>query len=169
MVLQCRDPPLRGTLVSGGAAKGPSPVGERRIREAVVRGPYGVHLGIELAVLEADRAVVRLPWRAELGNGAGIYHGGATASLIDTAATAAAWTSPSVVEATRGATVGFTVNFLSPGLKGRGLSAEAVVLRRGGSLTVVDVLVTDDDERKIARGVVTYKLGGGGASGTAFD
>lgn len=155
--------------MSARSPKGPSPVGGRRIREAVVRGPYGVHLGIELAALEADRAVVRLPWRPELGNGAGIYHGGATASLIDTAATAAAWTGPSVVEATRGATVAFTVNFLSPGLQGRSLEAEAVVLRRGGSLTVVDVLVTDDDGRKIARGVVTYKLGGGGASGAAFD
>ena len=156
--------------MSGGAeVKGPSPVGERRIREAIVRGPYGVHLGMELAELAADRAVIRLPWRPELGNGAGIFHGGATASLIDTAATAAAWTGPSVVEATRGATVGFTVNYLSPGVRGRCLSAEAVVLRRGGSITVVDVLVTDDDGRKIARGVVTYKLGGGGASGTTFD
>ena len=155
--------------MSGTARKGPSPVGEQRIREAIVRGPFGVHLGMELTVLEFDRAVVRLPGRPELGNGAGIFHGGATASLIDTAATAAAWTSPSVVEATKGATVGFTVNYLSPGLMGRSLAAEAVVLRRGGSITVVDVLVTDDDGRKIARGVVTYKLGRGGATGTSFD
>ncbi len=148
---------------------GPSPVGRQRIRDAIMRGPYGVHLGMQLATLEADHAVVQLPWQPQLGNGAGIVHGGAIASLIDTAATAAAWTSPSVVEATRGATVGFSVNYLSPGLEGCCLSADATVLRRGGSLTVVDVLVTDDDGHKIARAVVTYKLGGGGVSGTRFD
>ena len=152
-----------------GAPKGIDPVRKRRIREAIVRGPFGVHLGMDLDALEPDRAVVRLPWRRELGNGAGILHGGATASLVDTAATAAAWTDPAADETTRGATVGFTVNYLSPGLKGRSLAAEAVVLRRGGSLTVVDVLVTDDGGRKIVRGVVTYKLGRGGAPGAAFD
>ncbi len=150
------------------ATRSLSAVAERRIREAVVRGPFGVHVGVELAELAPDRAVVRLPWRAALGNGAGIVHGGATAMLIDTAATAAAWASPAVVETTRGATVAFTVNFLAPGRQGQALAAEAVVLRRGGALTVLDVLVSDEDGRKVARGLVTYKLGLGGASGADF-
>ncbi len=145
------------------------PIHDAPIHDAIVHGPFGLHIGTELAFLEPDRAVIRLPWRPELGNGAGVVHGGATAMLIDTAATAAAWTDPSVTPATRGATVAFTVNYLSPGLQGRDLAAEAVVLRRGGSLVVVDVLVTDDDKRKIARGVVTYKLSRRAPSGAASE
>jgi len=142
-----------------------APDHEAPIHESIVRGPFGAHVGTELAVLEPDRAVIRLPWRPELGNGAGVAHGGATAMLIDTAATAAAWTGPSATATARGATVAFTVNYLSPGLQGCDLAAEASVLRRGGSLVVVDVLVTDDSGRKIARGVVTYKLSRGASPG----
>ena len=36
--------------------------------------------------------------------------------------------------------------------------ATGTVLRRGGSLTIIDVLVTDPDEQLISKATVTYKL-----------
>lgn len=148
---------------------GISRVAERRIRDDIIAGPYGRFLGMEVGEIAPDSATVHLPYRPELGNGAGVVHGGATASLVDAAATAAAWASPEIADTTKGATVGFTVNFLQPGRHTRPLTASAHVVRRGGSLTVVDVLVTDDEDRKIAKGQVTYKLGLGPSYAGRFD
>ena len=68
-----------------------------------------------------------------------------------------AWCTDAVPEDLRGTTVGLTVDFVAAG---RGnLVADARVLRRGGSLCFCDVEVTDGDERLVAKGLVTYKLG----------
>ena len=47
--------------------------------------PYLRHLGIELVEISAGRAVMKLPMKDELRQPYGLLHGGATASLIDTA------------------------------------------------------------------------------------
>jgi len=85
-----------------------------RIAGPIVRGPFGRLVGTEVARVEPDRLVIRLPVRTEVTNGADIVHGGATAMLVDTAATAAAWASDRVGPETRGTTVGFAINFLAP-------------------------------------------------------
>lgn len=131
-----------------------------RIAERIVRGPYGEHLGIFADLVEEDHAVLRLKDAPHLMNAGGITHGGATASLIDTAATVAAWATDAVVPGkTRGTTVGFSLNFLAPGRRGSDLIAEATVVQRGGSLTILDVVVHDEAGTQIAKAQVTYKLG----------
>lgn len=130
-----------------------------RIAERIVRGPYGVHLGIHADLVEEDHAILRLKDAPHLMNAGGITHGGATASLIDTAATVAAWATDAAVPGTRGTTVGFSLNFLSPGRAGSDLIAEARVIQRGGSLTILDVEVRDEAGTRIAKAQVTYKLG----------
>ena len=89
-----------------------------------------------------------------------VVHGGAVSALIDTAAMAAAW---SAIEfdgdAPKGTTVGLTVDFLAAA-RAQDLLAEALVLRRGGSLCFCEVKVNGaDDEKLVATGLVTYKLG----------
>ena len=85
-------------------------------------------------------------------------HGGAIASLIDTAAMVAAWSDDSVTENLRGTTVSLTVTYLAPA-EHEDIQATARVLRRGRSLVYLDVEVQGVSGNSIARGLVTYKLG----------
>jgi len=87
-----------------------------------------------------------------------IVHGGAIASLIDTAATAAAWSRADLGKPVRGTTVGFTVNFLAAA-RGQDITATAKVIQRGRIICVCDVEVRGLDGASVARALVTYKLG----------
>ena len=129
----------------------------KRIADQIVGGPHGRHLGLELDLVEEDRCIVRLPLAPHVLNGIGIVNGGATAALIDTAGTSAAWACSKVTERSRGTTVGFTTNFLAPGRDGD-LLAEARVIQRGGTLSIISVEVSDTAERRIASALMTYKL-----------
>lgn len=127
------------------------------IESMIVASPFGKLLGMTTTEVAEDRVRVRLPFREDVTTVGEMVHGGATASLVDTAATAAAWASPRATLEARGTTVGFTLNFLAPGL-GRDLYAEARVVKRGGSLCVIEVDVETESGDAIARALVTYKL-----------
>lgn len=118
---------------------------------------FAALLGARLRESGEDRVVVELPYRAKLG--VGRIHGGAISSLIDIAATAAFWSCPRLGPRARGATVGFTVNFLKLAV-GTDLVATATVRRRGGTLCTGDVSVYDVYGEEVAVAVVTYKLTG---------
>ena len=112
-------------------------------------------LGIELVESGVDRAVIKMPYKEELGIGR--IHGGAISAFVDTAATAAFWSHPSLSENARGATVGFSINFLRLAVA-TDLYATATVRRRGGTICTGDVSVTDGEGNEIAAAMVTYKL-----------
>lgn len=128
-----------------------------RITDQIVGGPHGRHLGLQLDFADEDHCIVRLPLAPHVMNGIGIVNGGATAALIDTAGTSAAWASNEASERSRGTTVGFTTNFLAPGRDGD-LLAEARVIQRGGTLSIISIEVRDTAERRIASALMTYKL-----------
>lgn len=112
-------------------------------------------LGIQLVRSEVDKAILKLPYRDELGKGR--IHGGAISALVDVAATAAFWSTPLVSPKSRGATVGFTINFLKLAVS-TDLIATATVRRRGNTLCTGNVVVTDKNDEEVAIAVVTYKL-----------
>ena len=112
-------------------------------------------LGCQLIDSEDDKAVVKLPYRDQLGQGR--IHGGAISALIDVAATAAFWSSPLVSPSSRGATVAISINFLKLA-NATNLYATAKVRRRGGTLCTGNVVVADEEGTEIAIAVVTYKL-----------
>ncbi len=112
-------------------------------------------LGCQLIDSEDDKAVVKLPYRDQLGKGR--IHGGAISALIDVAATAAFWSSPLVSPGSRGATVAISINFLNLA-NATNLYATAKVRRRGGTLCTGNVVVADEEGTEIAIAVVTYKL-----------
>ena len=118
---------------------------------------FAALLGARLVESERDRVVVTLPYDPKLG--VGRIHGGAISALVDIAATAAFWSSPDVTPSSRGATVGFTINFLNLAVA-TDLTATATVRRRGGTLCTGDVSVRDDSGREVAAAMVTYKLTG---------
>lgn len=132
--------------------------GEDIMRQFLPTSPYVAHLGISLVSIQPGEAVLALPFSPELVTIGTIVHGGALASLIDTAAMVAAWSDAPVPDKIRGSTVNLTVTYLAPANK-EDLQATARVLRRGKSLVYVDVDVQGASSGAVAKGLATYKLG----------
>ena len=125
--------------------------------ERIATENFAALLGARLVESQRDRVVVKLPYAPKLGLGR--IHGGAISALVDIAATAAFWSSPDVTLASRGATVGFTINFLNLAVA-TDLTATATVRRRGGTLCTGNVTVCTEDGQEVAVAIVTYKLTG---------
>ncbi len=132
--------------------------GSEIIRRLLPDSPYVRHLGMQLISLEKDQATLSLPFTESIITVGTTVHGGAIASLIDMAATVAAWSGAEVTASTRGTTVALTVNYLAAAQK-EDIQATARVLRRGRSLTYLDVEVRSTSGTLVAKGLVTYKLG----------
>ena len=128
------------------------------IQAFVPSSPFVGHLRIELAELSLDRAVLRMPFRPELATMGDVVHGGAIASLLDTASMAAAWSDDTEPEATAGGTVSMSVDYVSAA-RGVDLVATAVAVRRGRSLCFCEVTVADPDGAVIAKGLAVHRFG----------
>ncbi len=128
------------------------------IRQFLPASPFVGHLGIQLVDMQPDVATLRLPFTDSLITIGTTIHGGAIASLIDTAAMVAAWSDASVSENPRGTTVSLTVTYLAPANR-EDIQATARVLQRGRNIVFLDVEVQSVSGKSIARGLVTYKLG----------
>jgi uncharacterized protein (TIGR00369 family) len=131
----------------------------RELVEAFLpNSPHTAELGISLASIGTDEAVLELPFKPELTTIGDLIHGGAIATLIDVAAMAAAWATDEVPENPIGSTVALSLNFAAPA-NGVGLRAHARVAQRGGSLSFCEVTVTDPDGTLVAHGIATYRFG----------
>jgi uncharacterized protein (TIGR00369 family) len=128
------------------------------MRQFLPTSPYVKYLGIQLVELQPDLAVLSLPFGEPLITIGTTVHGGAIASLIDTAAMVAAWSAAEVPANMRGVTVGLTITYLAAADR-TDLMAVARVLRRGRSLVYLDVEVKSASEDLVAKGLVTYKIG----------
>jgi uncharacterized protein (TIGR00369 family) len=132
--------------------------GEEIMRRFLPSSPFPGHLGIRLVDMAPGSATLDLPFAEALVTAGTTVHGGAVASLIDTAGMVAAWSGGEVPDRLRGSTVGLTVSYLAPA-DGEDLKASATVLRRGRSIVHVDVDVRTASGTAVAKGLVTYKLG----------
>ncbi|HEY7630641.1 MAG TPA: PaaI family thioesterase [Thermoleophilaceae bacterium] len=129
------------------------------IRSFIPQSPLVRHLGIELKTLEPDLAELLLPYRAELATMGDIVHGGAIATLIDTAGVAAAWAyDEEAPDGATGSTVSMTVEYLAAA-RGGDLLATATPARRGRSMCFCDIEVTEPPgERVVAKGMLVYRF-----------
>lgn len=128
------------------------------MRQFLPASPYVGHLGMRLSDVGPGTATLTLPFSEQLVTIGATVHGGAIASLIDTAAMVAAWSDAEVPDTLRGSTVGLTVTYLAPA-NAEDLRATATVLRRGRSLVYLDVEVRGASGTLVAKGLVTYKIG----------
>ncbi len=128
------------------------------IRRFFPTSPYVAHLGMQLTEIQPGVATLTLPFANSLVTIGTVVHGGAIASLIDTAAMVAAWSDVEVPAKARGTTVNLTVAYLAAAEK-EDLQAVARVLRRGRNLVYLDVEVRGASGSVVAKGLVTYKLG----------
>ncbi len=131
--------------------------GMELIRQFIPASPFVGHVGITLEELEPDRAVLSLPFSEKVVTIGDVVHGGAIASLADTAAMAASWATDEVPDNLRGTTVGLTITYLTAA-SSQDLTAEARVIRRGKNLCFVDVEISGSSGL-VAKALVTYKLG----------
>lgn len=132
--------------------------GSELIRRFLPDNPFVAHTGIELARLEDGYAELVMPFRDEIVTIGKVVHGGAIATLIDTAAMTAAWAGAAIPERLQGATVSLSVNYLAPA-EGKDVTATATVVRRGNRLTTIQVDVHTVDREHVATALVTYQLG----------
>ncbi|HEY2972093.1 MAG TPA: PaaI family thioesterase [Pyrinomonadaceae bacterium] len=125
----------------------------RRIKKAIDTVPFAQLLGIELDTISSGTATLGLNVRKQLRQNHGMVHGGAIASLIDTA-TAFAIISL-LAPSERVTTVDLTVSYLRPLTEGR-VTAVARVLRSGRRLFVVSAEVFDKDGKLATTALSTY-------------
>jgi acyl-CoA thioesterase len=125
----------------------------RVIREKFETNTFPRAMGIELDSIESGRARLSLEVGRRHLQLAGIMHGGAIATLIDTAV-AFAIVGASEPDA-RFTTVEMKVNYLSAIREGR-VIAEARLIRDGRRIVVAECDLFDSKGRLAAKGLLTY-------------
>ena len=124
-----------------------------KLHSALRNVPFAKLLGIELMAAEHGAVTLSLRIRDDLRQIHGILHGGAIASLIDTATAFAIVTQ--LTQPEKFTTVDLTVNYLKPLKEGRA-TAQARVVRAGQRLLTVTAEVRDDAGSLAAMAVSTY-------------
>lgn len=115
--------------------------------------PFIKLIGMELLELKTGEAILRLKMRDDLRQPHGVLHGGATASIIDTAT---AFAVISVLEKDEKATtVDLTVHYLRPVTEGE-IFCTAKIVRAGRRLLTVSAEVVNEQEKLIATALSTY-------------
>jgi len=130
-----------------------SPEELARLGRAFDSVPYARLLGIELVSAARGEATLALETREELMRMGGIMHGGALASLLDTAAAFAAISLGDTSERT--VTIDLNMHFLRPVSAGR-VEARARVLREGRRVLIITVEASDPAGKIIAVATTTY-------------
>lgn len=124
-----------------------------RARSAFAAVPYAKFLGLQLGEVRQGEVSIHLDIRDELKQNQGVVHGGAIASLIDTASAFAVLTQIDLDE--RVTTTDLTIHYLRPAVNGR-IVATARIIRGGRRLFVLSVDVHDPTGQLIASAVTTY-------------
>ena len=124
----------------------------------VPHSPFAQRLGLTIERLDADGAELRMPFDPQLVTIGDVVHGGAIASLIDTAGVTAAWGDETEVDTLAGATVSLSVDYVAAA-RSTDVVARARVVRRGRSLCFVTVEAVDDAGRVVATGQLCHRYG----------
>lgn len=135
------------------------------------RIPFNQLLGMQLAELTSERAVMHLPMKDELiGNFTqGILHGGVIASVLDVVGGAMAMVgafarhqhlpaAERMAKLAKLGTIDMRIDYLRPG-RGAAFNASAVLLRSGNKVAVVRSELHAEDGTLIAVGTGTYLCG----------
>lgn len=140
---------------------------EQAVREGFARQPFMAHIGARVAAVRPGFVELRVPYREEVGQNHGFFHGGVIGSMADVAGGFAGYSllppSSSVL------TVEYKINIIAPG-KGDELVARGQVLRAGRTLIFTDVkvsVVNGGEEALVAVALQTLR-GMTGGPGIAF-
>src|SRR6266511_4598465 len=127
------------------------------MRGVMVKSPYIASLGVVVERWDPDSITLRMPFDPELTNDGAVHHGGAVASLMDTAGAAAVWAGHDFDKGARAATVSMTINYT--GAANRcDLVAEAHCVKRGRDLSFAEIHVADADGKTVASATLVYRI-----------
>ena len=126
---------------------------KQKIFDSFGEVPFVRLIGMELVALEIGTATLRLAMRDELRQPYGLLHGGATASLIDTATAFAIL--GHLADGEMASTVDLTIQYLRPHTDGA-LRCTAKVTRAGKRLLFVAAEVTNEADKPVATALSTY-------------
>ncbi len=124
----------------------------RRLRENQITN----HLGFALIVAERGKVVLRMRVGKKHLQVHGVVHGGVLAALADTAGGLATYMAAPL--GTRVATIEMKINYLEA-VEGGSVTAEAIVVRIGRHVAVVDCDITDDAHRLVGKALMTFFVG----------
>ncbi|MGH7860225.1 MAG: PaaI family thioesterase [Candidatus Binatia bacterium] len=132
------------------------PERERRIIAELDAEPFIARVGVRCEEIRVDYARLRLASRPELRQGAGVVHGGAIATLLDTAVVGAI---RSVYDERprRLATIDLHLHYLDA-VADEDVIAEARVRRRGRSIVFVAIDARTPAGREIAHAEGSYRI-----------
>lgn len=121
---------------------------ESRIRDSFSRQPFMGLIGAEMTRVEPGIVEIRMPYRDDLCQQHGYFHGGAIGTLADNAGGYAAFTLMAAKDSIL--TVEYKMNIVAPG-QGDALVAVGTVLKPGRRLTVCEAKVygETDGTRKL--------------------
>jgi uncharacterized protein (TIGR00369 family) len=125
------------------------------IREWLPRMPFNSLLGIRLHRLHKDGVTICCDVEQKLLNGAGVLHGGVTATLADAAvglATNRHYQGRPIT------TIELKINYFRPLAPGGRVYARAKLLRTGATLSVGEVEIRDEKKNLAGVAIVTYML-----------
>ena len=131
------------------------------IRDGIIErissiAPYPKFLGLVMEDVRKDYARMRLPYRPELNQPAGIVHGGAIASLVDTVVVGAIFSNadpmPSVL-----LTIDMHLHYLDAAVE-QDVVAHAAVRRRGYRMVYLEVDAVVSGGTVVAHGELAYML-----------
>ena len=126
---------------------------EKRIKQMIDSCPYYQLLGIKAMKIEKGFARLKMSFDKKLTQLQGVVHGGAIASIADSAMAMALILLIEPGELI--ATIEFKINFLSS-VKSGEVIAEAVVIHKGSRVAVGDIEVKSKDGKLISKAIATY-------------
>ena len=126
-----------------------------QVIKAANSSPYYRLLGMAVKEIKEGESRIEMPFKQGLTHPYGIAHGGAIASLADSAVAMALVDLVHVKD--RITTIEFKINFLASVSKGK-LEAHAKILHKGSKTAVGDVEVVNEKGRLVAKLVATYSI-----------
>jgi uncharacterized protein (TIGR00369 family) len=124
-----------------------------RLREGMTRIPYARLLGINFEDATRGAATLSMNARPELERFGGIMHGGALASLADTASAFAVLSTLEPEAQT--VTIDLTLHYLRPVTEGK-LTARARVVRAGRRIATVSVEIFNESGAIVVTALTSY-------------
>jgi uncharacterized protein (TIGR00369 family) len=125
----------------------------RRVEEMRDAVPFLQHLGVQVESVGPGTATLLLPIREEIMRNDGIVHGGAVASVIDSAFAFAII--PLLADNERTVTIDLTIHYLRP-LSGGVSKTVARVVRAGRRVITVSAELFDENGKLAATALSTY-------------
>jgi len=127
----------------------------KQLMKVATSCPYYRLLGMRVKEIKRGESRIEMPFKQDLTHPYGIAHGGAIASLADSAVAMAL--TDLVDPKDRIATIEFKINFLASVNKGK-LEAHAKIIHKGSKTAVGDVEVVDEKGKLVAKLVATYSI-----------